>query len=294
MMKRSVLWGVGILLGLADAGCKQGESSGGAPSASATPTPSATAAPVALPPHQTGPSALVDNRAADIKFVKFSGAGKKRRAHFKVTNHSGKPASLMQSWIYYYDAKGKLLNAYPHAFGADKLANGSTLEQDLGLEGDKIPEKTHTVEGEITGITFEGGNLWANENLVMQTDRPLGGPSPELLKEETGEKLIGTYTGRKGTKAIFSMTNTTAKDVTYAMCQVYYYDDAGKSLNLRSDPVRDRIGPNATAEKELGATVAEIPPKAAAIEIGCEKVEFSDGTKFVNRNLGWAYRPKGG
>src|SRR4051812_44999274 len=113
-----------------------------------------SAAPAAAGPHKPGPAAMVADRRAEAKFEKYDGAGKKRRAMFNVTNHGGKDAKFMQSWIYYYDKAGKVLDSYPHAFGLEALKDGASKEMALGQEGDKIHAGTHTTEGEITRIEF--------------------------------------------------------------------------------------------------------------------------------------------
>lgn len=84
----------------------------------------------------------------------------------KVENLSGRPIDLLLINTFYYDENKKLLNWYPTNLRVS-LEAGATIEQEIGLEASKIPEKTRYVQSVAPMLVFKDGDEehWENANI---------------------------------------------------------------------------------------------------------------------------------
>jgi hypothetical protein len=127
----------------------------------------------------------------------------------------------VQTWPFYYDDKGELLDLYPSSVDIrDK-------PQALGYRADKIPKKTATLECEVTGIYYKDGTEWFNENLFISMRRPLHGFTEAELATHTGERIaVSAVDPRSGR---VTLENLTDEDVKSCTVNVFWFRADGSS-----------------------------------------------------------------
>ena len=116
----------------------------------------------------------------------------------------------------------------------------------------------------------------------------------------TGRVLEAKWTGKNNKKSVFSVTNKLKSKVDFVQASIYYYDAAGKQLEI---PNKDNpkyphksaspsgglftIGPGETKEIELGFTVDLIPKATKSIELEFNKVGWVSSDPNAKDDVYW-------
>jgi hypothetical protein len=209
---------------------------------------------------------------------------------FALTNLTNERVAVGQTWIFYYDAKKKKVDSYPHSLGESFFLDpGETKEKRLGQNVGKIPKETSFIDGEVSSAKV-GDREWRNENLVELNSRPQGGLDAQELADRAGERVIvDVYT--LGGKRV-RLTNVSDHPVKSVDLRFHYGDAKGefdsqwfywqkidgglapgKSIDLVAKASNDRATP-------------PTPARAQKVVAFATEVEFSDGTPtFRNANL---------
>ena len=215
-------------------------------------------------------------RQGKCEFVKFEGKGKTRTTRFQVTPPPGKRVVHFQSWLYYYDKAGKVLESYPQA---------TPPEPGPQVLGDPvIPPGTDTVECELSRLTFEDDSFWFNANLVrhFNDDRPKGGRPESELATHTGQRVLVDLVDAKSGKV--KLTNTTTKAVKSVEVHLIamYADGTHAWIGIDTEIA---IKPGETIAVTLDLHDKTVPTDAKTFEATAPDVKFADDTEFVNNNL---------
>lgn len=268
--------------------------SAAAPAAKETPAPKPFVPSHPVPPfagkfpHRHDPAVDVASRAVEVKFARNGGEGDVAPL-FALTNTSGKTVGVGQTWIFYYDAAGKLLDRYPHSLsGSVSLAPGETKEHRLGRDIKDLPKGTATIECEVTSASVDGAP-WNNENLnPWQKGRPLGGIDVATLAEHAGERVIvdvydvGSFRVR--------LTNVTDRPVKGVELRLFYADAKGArdSVSVRDPKLKEPLAPGKSIDLVLEPSFTRSkspPPKAVSVVAFAPTVTFTDGSEFTNKTL---------
>jgi hypothetical protein len=231
--------------------------------------------------------------------LEIGGEGKERAYRFKLTNEGAQAIKWAQTWVYYYDDKGKCVDRYPHSI-IDQIEPGQSIERLLGESGESLDktlkEGAKTADVEISAVEWADGTRWENENLVVvEWDRKPGGGSHEELLALEGEKVLGKWLGTHGkeSKPVFKLTNITDKPLTLKTLWIYYYDDKGEVVDRDVENLDLAIPAGGTIEHEGGSAKAEIDAKVKSIEPSVSEVTIDD-KEWENRNLSSSSRPMRG
>jgi hypothetical protein len=222
------------------------------------------------------PYYLEAGRGGKCEFLGWEGAGKDRKSSFKVTLLEDKPTRYTQTWQFYYDASGKLLDIYPSATPFKNKPDR------LGFSGEKIPKGTDTVECEITKVQFDTKTFWFNGNLdPYAAPRPKGGFTDADLKAHSGEKVTVEIVDEKALKVKLSNVGDKAVKATSVSVTAFLADGKVKCASARS--VEKPIEPGASIEATL--ELYNPLPDHQRLEATAPEVKLADGTTFKNRNL---------
>lgn len=252
---------------------------------------SATSETAEAPAPEPEPEPTEPTRLVTAETLERTGDGPFR---FRLTSQAEAPISRMQAWVYYYDADGECVSRYPHAFSAS-IAPGASVEQELGRDGDDLPEGATQADVEISRVTFEDGTEWTNENLVeWQRDRVMGGLSHEELLARTGELITGEWTGEYGgedDRPVLTLHNTTDEPLEPRVVWVYYYDSEGDYVSRDViNLMGTTIAPGADHTLEGGDSRDEMDEEMRYIEVYVSRIDRADGTSWENRNLSAPFR----
>jgi hypothetical protein len=222
-------------------------------------------------------------REVKCEFVEWKGAGKTRKAMFKMTPRSKKEISSVQTWEFYYDKSGKYLTNYPHATSID---DGP---QSLGADGDSIAKGTDAVECEVTRVTYKDGTRWFNANLINDDDpRPKGGVTDAYLKDHAGEKVEIEVVDAKEGK--LKLKNVSDKETKSIDIEIVYVLKDNKHETRDAWSTKLEIKPGKTVEHTIKLKTP--PPEGfLSVDASAPYVLFADDTKFKNKNLNASERP---
>lgn len=258
---------------------KSGAPSGSVAKSSA-PATSNSAAPATKP--ASGHSWNINEASrggASCVFSKWGEDNGKKRAYFKITTPPGKEVDNMQTWQFYYDKDGKLLDRYPHSTFPDKSG-----EQALGQSGDSLKKDIDVVECEISRITFKDKTKWFNANLVPNTpDRPKGGYPQADLDKQTGEKV--TVEVLDAAKGRVKLKNVSDKPTKKVEVNLLYFKADGTHDYKTGYNIDAPLKPGETVEKDIPLGDKGAPADFKTADATAPTVEFDDGTKWSNRNL---------
>ena len=234
-------------------------------------------------------------RVVSTKSLGVDGTGDKRQFRFALTNDGKKEIQWAQTWVYYYDDKGKCVSRYPHSI-MPKIKPGATAEKNLGFDGKKFKKEFVSADVEISSVKWADGTRWANENLVQGTsERSVGGPSHAELMKLEGEKVTGKWTGDYGEddKPVFELTNVSGKALTVKTLWIYYYGADGKSLHRDVANLSLKLKAGATVKHETGTEKSKLKKGVKHIEPSVSRVKVG-GKAWENRNLARTDRPMQG
>lgn len=234
-------------------------------------------------PHVTDASVDEVGRAVEITFAR-AGDERDLAPLWTLTNKSGKAVRVNQTWLYYYDEKGKQDSRYPHSLGGFlTIEPGASVETRLGKKLKDIPAGTVEYEGEVTSAFF-GDKPWLNENLIDRTTK--GGFSQDELIAMTGERVVVEVYDIHGYKA--RLTNITDKPVSEIDATLFYYDAKGHREKRVSTHAKTPLKPGESLDTVLIPSFdsdKKPPSKGVNLLAFAPRVTFTDGTRFSNKNL---------
>lgn len=265
-----------------------------APAAKEAPAPKAFVPSHPVPPfagkfpHRRDPAADVASRVIEAKLLNKDGEANDAPL-FALTNTSGKTVVVGQTWEFYYDASGKLLDRYPHSLsGSLSIAPGETKERRLGRDIKDLPKGTATIECEVTSASVEGAP-WNNENLnPWGKGRPRGGVDAATLAEHAGERVIVDVYDLASFRV--RLTNVTDRPVKGAELRLFYADAKGarESVRTREPKLKEPLAPGQSIDVVLEPswTKSKAPPaKSVSVVAFAPTVTFTDGPEFTNETL---------
>ena len=280
-----------VLVASLAAACNRGASDGAADAG----TPFVAPPEVHPPPFASAKSANAreTGRKLPAKLVRHTS---ERRAIFAVTNMTGVPVAHVREWHYHYDAAG-CIERERGACDID-LPAGATRECEIDL-GDPhmLTRPAKTLEAEFFEADTKSGDVaWENDNLVPSCDeRPVGGVPQDVLERQTGERVLGVYSGASRIRSLFYLNNSSDRATDTISVAVFYYDKAGKLLRLyETFPRKLTILPGKVGELDIGFERIEMPVGTETQEITVWRVRYADGTEWQNLNLRSRARPAGG
>ena len=219
-----------------------------------------------------------------------------RRAIFAITNETGQPVAHVRESHYHYDASG-CIERERGACDID-LPPSATRECEIDL-GDprRLQRQGKTLEFEFFGADSPTGDVvWENDNLVPPCDdRPLGGVPHDILERQSGERVIGAYSGTSRVRSLFYVKNVSDATTDTLSIAVFYYDKSGTLLRLyETFPRKMTIAPGHVGELDVGFERIEMPVGTETQELTVWRVRYADGTEWKNVNLKSKARPVGG
>lgn len=262
---KCITWG-GVAVGLAVllVCCKSDQSSES--NEASSPEPALVAAPVADGP----PAAVVTPLSCSVT---LEGS----HASLTVVSLHKKEIAGFVGWVYLY-REGKHVGRV-RAPGTKPLRAGETTTSLRTLVPDVQADQ---VECEIGEVTFAGGAMWRNDNVVYASadSRPLGG-APAIA----AVPVVVEWTGSVKDPGHFNLANKSARSLLVARAGVFFLDSTGAVIKRSIANVQTELTGKASVALGLGVKAKRLPEGTTSIRVFVSEASFLDGDKEKWRDL---------